>query len=108
MLTDRLRSLVGAGVLKKAPYREAGKRGRDEYRLTDKWLDLYPAFMALQAWGDRHLPGPDGPPFTFVHRECGADAHLAITCDTGHEVPISRDIAARLGPGARRRPTPER
>ena len=50
LLTERLRKLVDAGILRREPYRDA-VRTRDQYRLTEKGLDLYPALMALRAAG---------------------------------------------------------
>jgi DNA-binding HxlR family transcriptional regulator len=103
VLTDRLRRLVDAGILRKEPYREPGARSRLEYRLTEKGLDLYPVLLALQAWGDRYLAGPEGPAFEFAHRGCEAKVHLVMRCAAGHELTRVRDVAGRPGPGARRR-----
>jgi DNA-binding HxlR family transcriptional regulator len=103
VLTDRLRRLVEAGILRKEPYREPGARSRMEYRLTEKGLDLYPVLLALQTWGDRYLAGPEGPPVEFAHRGCEAKVQLVMRCEEGHDLPRSRDVAGRPGPGARRR-----
>ncbi|MGZ4597027.1 MAG: winged helix-turn-helix transcriptional regulator [Actinomycetes bacterium] len=103
VLTDRLERLVAAGVLRKEPYQEPGQRRRNEYRLTDMGLDLYPVFMTLQKWGDAYLGGPEGPPQEFIHRDCGQRLDVVLRCEAGHEVEDSRQVSARLGPGARRR-----
>ena len=103
VLTDRLRRLVEAGILRKEPYREPGARGRMEYRLTRKGLDLYPLLLALQTWGDMYLADPEGPPIEFAHRGCGAKVGLVMRCEEGHELERPRDVAGRPGPGARRR-----
>jgi DNA-binding HxlR family transcriptional regulator len=103
VLTDRLRRLVDAGILRREPYREPGARGRSEYRLTDKGLDLYPVLLALQEWGGRYLADPEGPPIEFVHRDCGEPLHLEMHCAAGHELGRPRDVGARPGPGAHRR-----
>jgi len=103
VLTDRLRRLVDSGVLRREPYREPGSRGRFEYRLTDKGLDLYPVLIALQEWGNRYLADTDGPPVEFVHRGCDERVGLVLRCEGGHEVDRPRDVGARPGPGARRR-----
>ncbi len=103
VLTDRLRRLVEAGVLRREPYRDPGARSRSEYRLTQKGLDLYPVLLALQAWGDRYLADPEGPPIQFVHRECDEPLRLVMRCDAGHELERSRDAGGRPGPGAHRR-----
>jgi DNA-binding HxlR family transcriptional regulator len=103
VLTERLERLVDAGILRREPYREPGQRTRHEYRLTRKGLDLYPVFAALQAWGNSYLGDPEGPPVEFVHRDCGEPLDVVLRCRAGHEVEDSRQVAGRLGPGARRR-----
>ena len=103
VLTDRLRRLVDSGVLRREPYRDPGARSRFEYRLTEKGLDLYPVLLALQAWGDRYLADPEGPPIQFVHRDCGEPLHLVMRCEGGHELERTRDAGGRPGSGAQRR-----
>ncbi len=103
VLTERLRRLVEAGIVRRVPYHVPGQRVREEYRLTEKGLDLYPVFVALQQWGNRYLVDPDGPPLTFVHRDCGEPVDLVLRCTDGHEITDSRQVAGALGPGARRR-----
>ncbi|MCF6744753.1 helix-turn-helix transcriptional regulator [Blastococcus sp. KM273128] len=94
VLTDRLATLVREGVLTREPYRAEGERQRHEYRLTDKGRDLYPALVALMAWGDRWLAdGP--PPLALEHRDCGAAVRVALVCDDGHEVGGPREVRAR-------------
>ena len=99
VLTDRLTLLVEAGVLRRVPYREPGQRERQEYRLTDKGFDLYPVLVAVRAWGDRYLAGPEGSPVEFEHAGCGAEVDLVLRCSDGHEVTGRRDVIARPGPG---------
>jgi len=103
VLTDRLRRLVEAGVLRREPYREPGMRARQEYRLTDKGLDLYPVLIAMQQWGNRYLAGPEGPAIEFADRDCGAPVDLVVRCRDGHEIESARRIVGRPGPGARPR-----
>lgn len=103
VLTSRLARLTELGVVRRVPYQEPGQRTRDEYRLTQKGLDLYPVLMAMAAWGDRYLADDDGPPVEFVHRDCGAPLGLVLRCDHGHEPASTREVAGRPGPGARRR-----
>ncbi len=63
LLSERLGRLVEAGILERRPYKDE-IRTREEYRLTQKGLDLYPALMALREWGDRYMAdeGPPHPP----------------------------------------------
>lgn len=104
VLSDRLGSLVDQGLLRRVPYQEPGMRTREEYRLTQKGLDLYPVLTSLLEWGDRYLADADGPALTLVHRECEAPIHLEVHCLSGHLIDDPREITARPGPGARRRP----
>lgn len=106
ILSGRLAALVDQGILRRHPYQEPGRRERHEYRLTDKGLDLYPVLLALLAWGDRHVPAPDGPALRAEHRHCGAELTLHLRCADGHDVTALREVAPVPGPGARRRPTP--
>ena len=103
VLSDRLSMLVADGLLRRVPYRELGQRTRQEYRLTEKGLDLYPVLAAMLEWGNRYLADPEGPALELVHRDCGAAMHLEIHCDAGHLVENPRDILTRPGPAARRR-----
>ena len=58
-LASRLQRLVEEDILERRAYQQNPER--HEYFLTEKGLDLWPALVALQAWGDRHSPTPDGP-----------------------------------------------
>src|SRR4051795_6456267 len=66
VLSDRLATLVEAGVLTKQPYQEPGARARFSYHLTPAGADLQIVLGALQQWGDAHLPLPTGP--TYLRR----------------------------------------
>jgi DNA-binding HxlR family transcriptional regulator len=103
VLTGRLERLVDEGLLRRVPYQEPGSRVREEYRLTDKGLDLYPVLVALADWGNRYAADRIGPPVRFEHRDCGAEAHAVLRCDDGHEIDSVRDVVVALGPGARKR-----
>ncbi len=102
VLSQRLGRLVAEGLLRKMPYRESGQRRRDEYRLTDKGLDLYPVLVALMQWGDRYEVDPAGPPVLLRHRDCGEPVHLQLTCRAGHVVESARQVTPVPGPGARK------
>ena len=102
VLSQRLGRLVAEGLLRKMPYRESGQRRRDEYRLTDKGLDLYPVLVALMQWGDRYEVGPAGPPVLLRHRDCGEPVQLQLACGAGHVVESARQVTPVPGPGARK------
>ena len=102
VLSNRLARLVGEGLLRKAPYQQAGQRSRDEYRLTSKGLDLYPVLVALMQWGDRYEADPDGSPVLLRHRDCGEPVQLQLSCRAGHVLESARDVTPVPGPGARK------
>jgi DNA-binding HxlR family transcriptional regulator len=92
VLTDRLASLVSAGILERVSYREQGARARSEYRLTPAGRELSPALTALRQWGDRHLSDAAGPPATFTHVDCGAPVVVTHICADGHVILDSREV----------------
>lgn len=100
LLTDRLGALVEAGILRREPYRDA-IRTREQYRLTDAGLELYPVLLALSAWGNRHL-APEGPFVSYHHRACGGETELVHRCaECGEEGLTARDVTPAPGPGLR-------
>ena len=101
VLSDRLRTLVEHGLLRREDYREPGRRTRAEYQLTEKGLELLPVVIALMAWGDRWEAGPEGPPVVVRHRGCGEPVRAELTCEAGHTGLTARDTQPEPGPGAR-------
>jgi DNA-binding HxlR family transcriptional regulator len=97
LLADRLGKLVDAGILRREPYKDE-IRTREEYRLTEKGLDLYPVLMALREWGDRYM-AEDGPPIELRHRDCGGTPSVELTCDKCGEEVTARDAEVKPGPG---------
>lgn len=87
VLSDRLASLVDAGVLEKRPYRVAGERPRDEYVLTQRGRDLKLVLAALQEWGDRHVPSEFGKTVTRRRAADGAEVRVAFVTADGTVVP---------------------
>jgi DNA-binding HxlR family transcriptional regulator len=102
VLSQRLGRLVAEGLLRRVPYQERGQRSRDEYRLTDKGLDLYPVLVALMEWGDRYEGDADGPPVLLRHRDCGEPVQLQLTCEAGHVLESAREVTPVPGPAARK------
>jgi DNA-binding HxlR family transcriptional regulator len=101
VLAARLDRLVEEGILERRTYSE--RPPRHEYFLTEKGLDLWPVFVALLAWGDRHAAGPDGPSMVLEHKECGGRMNDRRICERcGAELTV-RDARPALGPGSTRR-----
>jgi DNA-binding HxlR family transcriptional regulator len=97
VLSDRLSSLVEAGVLEKRMYMEHPPR--HEYRLTDMGRELSPVLVGLMQWGDRWL-GDGIAPTVLVHEACGTEVDLGFRCDTCEREFGPTEIRGRPGPGA--------
>ncbi|MGE0734304.1 MAG: winged helix-turn-helix transcriptional regulator [Alphaproteobacteria bacterium] len=98
ILATRLRHLVKSGVLERKRYRTHPPR--NEYRLTEMGLALYPALLTMIAWGDKWLAGKAGPPLLLTHKTCGKHFHAEIRCSACDEKIYARDVLYRPGPGA--------
>ncbi|NBU38206.1 MAG: transcriptional regulator, partial [Actinobacteria bacterium] len=84
ILTDRLNSLVEAGVVQKVQYND--KPVRYEYRLTEKGSDLYGVLISIKAWGDKWML-KNGPVPKVVHSSCRSVLSPAVVCrDCGEEL----------------------
>jgi DNA-binding HxlR family transcriptional regulator len=96
VLTERLTTLVDDGILERTEYR----RGRHEYRLTQRGLDLWPALFALSQWGERHR-APNGRRRIFTHAACDTALEPTGLCPACGTVPPPADIDMTPGPGMR-------
>ena len=95
LVTDRLRTLVAEGVLRREAYQTSPVR--HEYRLTRKGLDLHPVILAIARFGDDHYAGDAGPPVLRRHKGCGCDFQPVQTCSACGETVGARDVEARAG-----------
>ena len=86
VLTERLNTLVEAGVLRREEYRQEGSRTRARYQLTPAGADLRTVIAALQQWGDEHLPVECGPSVVRVHGKTGAPLDVAFVDARGRRV----------------------
>ena len=96
-LTDRLNRLVEQGVLVKQRVAETNEW--EEYRLTEKGVDLYPVVVALMQWGDRWR-APEGPPLLIRHKDCGGELALELRCNSCGVQPTAREVTYEPGPGS--------
>jgi DNA-binding HxlR family transcriptional regulator len=69
ILSDRLRNLVEAGVLRAAPASDGSSY--QEYVLTDKGRDLFDLVVSLRQWGQDHTYGPGEEYARMVDRATG-------------------------------------
>src|SRR5882724_5779535 len=97
VLTERLNRLVQEGLLERTLYQT--RPNRYEYVLTDKGRDFYPVLLAMAAWGDRWLNGPEGPPILLHHTDCGHQTEAKVVCAACDEPLEHGSVTASLGPG---------
>lgn len=102
VLSARLKTLTAEGVLERRTYLEPGRRPREEYRLTDKGRDLFPAVLALMQWSERWMPPSEGPVAHVVSRKARAPVRIVMTTDATASSLTMRDVEILPGPGARR------
>jgi DNA-binding HxlR family transcriptional regulator len=96
ILSTRLQTLVGAGILERVLYQEEPERY--EYRLTEAGRDLYPAIVTLMRWGDRHLVGQT--PVVLRHNLCGHEADPMLVCSHCREELDPYEVTPERGFGA--------
>ncbi len=97
LLSTRLKRLEGDGIITRRPYSD--RPVRHEYRLTGKGLDLYPLLLSLKAWGEKwgaFKPGAE-PALVIVHRQCGQETGLKLSCPSCGERFGPKDTAVALG-----------
>ena len=94
VLTERLNTLVEYGVMTREPYKEPGSRQRYAYGLTPAGRELQVVLSALEQWGDKHLPWPEGPSIVRRRVDTGEPVHIGYIDEHGHEV--HRDELALL------------
>ena len=92
VLSDRLSTLVEYGVMERESYQDPGARPRFAYRITPAGTDLRVVLSALQQWGDKYLPRPEGP--SVLRRIRGTDlpVHVGYVDDQGDEIALA-DVA---------------
>ncbi|MGW2958249.1 winged helix-turn-helix transcriptional regulator [Streptomyces sp. NPDC001220] len=95
VLSARLRTLTEEGILEKRRYQESPPR--DEYVITERGTELWPALRALAVWGREHLM--DRRLRYFRHAECGTELGSYGECPAcGTVVPVA-DVLVTPGPG---------
>jgi DNA-binding HxlR family transcriptional regulator len=103
LLTDRLRRLQAAGVLRRQRYQQ--RPPRDEYRLTEMGLDLYPVALTIVGWEKRWFDDPANPVHRLRH-DCGQVFTPQLRCACCDRPVSPRDVYVLDGPGAGLEPAP--
>lgn len=79
---------------------------RHEYVLSERGRDLFGVLAAINAWGDRWLSDPAGPPVVLHHDTCDASIDAKVVCTHCDEVVSPDDVSVRMGPGFPKRLSP--
>jgi DNA-binding HxlR family transcriptional regulator len=95
ILSDRLNTLVEAGVVDRVKYMDHPERY--EYTLSEKGRDLFQVIAVLMAWGDKWA-SPGGPPMVFRH-SCGHLGEARVVCSECGEPMEYGNVRAKAGPG---------
>ena len=104
VLTDRLGTLVEAGVFERRAYRADGEREREEYVLTEEGRALLPVLAAFAQWGDDYRPTGFGAAAEYRESGTGRPLRVAFVDADGREVADDAVTVVR-GPGALPVPT---
>lgn len=99
VLADRLRRLVGAGILRETAYREGRARSRSAYQPTEKGLGLVPVIVALAEYGYAFLMSPEQRIVSYLDARTGERVRTALVRGDGTEV-APGDLAFDVSPGA--------
>jgi len=97
VLTQRLKTLVAEGLLTHSRATTGGKHA--PYSLTEAGLALYPVIVAMIAWGDRWLAGPEGAPLILTHTPCGHRLTPVLIDSRSGRLITDREVYP-TGPGA--------
>lgn len=98
ILSARLKDLTEHGLLEKTP----GPGARHEYRLTEKGRDFFPAYLALKAWADRWMTGPEGPLVVLEEAATGRLVEAPPVLSSAGAPLRPEDVRVLPGPGAGR------
>ncbi len=92
VLTDRLRRLVEAGMLRKE--QDARDKRGTVYLLTEKGLDFYPVMIALHQWSERWEAREDGPRLELLDKKSGEPVRDVRVLSQDYRELGARDVLA--------------
>jgi len=83
VLSAKLNVMITRGLLYKKQYRNEGRRGRYEYRLTGMGWDLIKVVIALMEWGNEHLVDEGEKTLKIVERDTNHSTMLHLINEAG-------------------------
>lgn len=98
LLTDRLRRLDEAGIMRRVLYSK--RPARYEYRLTQMGVELHDTALMTIRWERRWHFDPASPMQRPVHKTCGKEFTPDFTCAACGHFSDARDVYAVDGPGS--------
>ena len=98
LLTDRLRRLGDAGIMRRKVYSK--RPTRYEYRLTKMGIGLHDTALMTIRWERRWHFDPASPMQRPVHTTCGKEFTPDFTCAACGRFADARDVYAVDGPGS--------
>ena len=87
VLSQRLRTLVESGVMRRVAYQVPGQRAREAYELTEAGRAAGLILGALGQWGEKYLPRGTASTTTVTSTDGGQTIHVAFVDESGREVP---------------------
>ncbi len=93
LLTTRLKTLEGDGIVARMPY--SLHPPRFEYRLTNMGLDLRPVILQMDRW-ERTWAGSGALSGDLTHRLCGAPLRADVRCRSCGRPAGARDMDPRI------------
>ena len=96
VLTARLRSLTGEGLLDRQSYQS--NPPRSEYVITERGRSLWPVLLSIWEWERRWVPDHTDPLPGMRHSTCGGDFTPVVTCGSCGEIASEKDVVAQWGP----------
>ena len=96
VLTSRLRTLVGDGLLTRKVH--TSTRARTEYLITDRGRSLWPALLSIWEWERNWVTDHRASLPAMRHMACGSHFAPLWRCNTCQAVVTGSEVGLRLGP----------
>jgi DNA-binding HxlR family transcriptional regulator len=103
ILSARLKKLVACGIMEQVPASDGS--AYQEYALTQKGRDLFPAIVALRQWGESHLFSRGEKRLQVLDKRTGKPPRLEVQNAKGETVTADDLELVTVTNGRLRRPT---